>query len=56
MARRRPLTKKVLEEIAEAARRGPGGKPFDATMRDTIKGTATPPEPQPPPQDPAANG
>ncbi len=45
MARRRPLTPQQLAEIREAAKRGPDGKPFAQTMRDTIEGTATAPEP-----------
>jgi hypothetical protein len=40
MARRRPLTLQQLAEIAEAARRGPDGKPLREKMRGMIQGTA----------------
>ena len=42
---RRPLTPKQLAEIAEAARRGPDGKPLEEMARTTIEGTAVAPEP-----------
>lgn len=42
--RRHPLTPEQLDEIREAARRGPDGKSFAETMRRTIEGTATAPE------------
>jgi hypothetical protein len=45
MARRRSLTPQQLAEIAEAARRGPDGKPLRETMRGMILGTASAPEP-----------
>jgi hypothetical protein len=47
MARRRSLTPQQLAEIAEAARRGPDGKPLRETMREMIEGTATAPRPAP---------
>jgi hypothetical protein len=48
MARRRsPLTPKQLAEIAEAARRGPDGKPLEEMERATIEGMAMAMAPEP---------
>jgi len=52
MPRRRPLTPQQLAEIAEAARRGPEGKPLRETMCRMIEGTVTAPRPVAPPRQP----